>query len=161
MLVSLEVPFFRAFSVRAVSTVRGWPLPQILALSISTSVPARRRMPCLLPPLPTRMRFFNTGWATGVAASVSYLLDESETDSQSHIDQDMFILEAKENFGSKGAKEAQEVLGRVNSLFAGGELDEDAKDVFFQAIMSVYMDSKKTAREKYTPKKYRKHKDKE
>ena len=35
-------------------------------------------------------------------------------------------------------------LGRVNSLFAGGELDEDAKDVFFQAIMSVYMDSKKT-----------------
>jgi len=40
-------------------------------------------------------------------------------------------------------------------------LDEDAKDVFFQAIMSVYMDSKKTAREKYTPKKYRKHKDKE
>ena len=48
---------------------------------------------------------------------MSYLLDESETDSQSHIDQDMFILEAKENFGSKGAKEAQEVLGRVNSLF--------------------------------------------
>ena len=99
--------------------------------------------------------------AEALHISVSYLLDESETDSQSHIDQDMFILEAKENFGSKGAKEAQEVLGRVNSLFAGGELDEDAKDVFFQAIMSVYMDSKKTAREKYTPKKYRKHKDKE
>ena len=98
--------------------------------------------------------------AEALHISVSYLLDESETDSQSHIDQDMFILEAKENFGSKGAKEAQEVLGRVNSLFAGGELDEDAKDVFFQAIMSVYMDSKKTAREKYTPKKYRKHKDK-
>ena len=94
--------------------------------------------------------------AEALHISVSYLLDESETDSQSHI-----ILEAKENFGSKGAKEAQEVLGRVNSLFAGGELDEDAKDVFFQAIMSVYMDSKKTAREKYTPKKYRKHKDKE
>ena len=87
--------------------------------------------------------------AEALHISVSYLLDESETDSQSHIDQDMFILEA------------QEVLGRVNSLFAGGELDEDAKDVFFQAIMSVYMDSKKTAREKYTPKKYRKHKDKE
>ena len=102
-----------------------------------------------------------TKLAEALHISVSYLLDESETDSQSHIDQDMFILEAKENFGSKGAKEAQEVLGRVNSLFAGGELDEDAKDVFFQAIMSVYMDSKKTAREKYTPKKYRKHKDKE
>ena len=43
---------------------------------------------------------------------MSYLLDESETDSQSHIDQDMFILEAKENFGSKGAKEAQDVYKR-------------------------------------------------
>ena len=68
--------------------------------------------------------------AEALHISVSYLLDESETDSQSHIDQDLFILEAKENFGSKGAKEAQEVLGRVNSLFAGGELDEDAKDVY-------------------------------
>lgn len=99
--------------------------------------------------------------AEALHISVSYLLDEDETDSQIHIDKDMFILEAKENFGSKGAKEAQEVLGRVNSLFAGGELDDDAKDVFLQAIMAVYMDSKQTAKEKFTPKKYRKHKDKE
>ena len=66
----------------------------------------------------------------------------------------------KEQFGSKGAKEAQDVLNRVSSLFAGGDLDEDAKDVFFQALMTVYMDSKKNAREKFTPKKYRKHKEK-
>lgn len=49
-------------------------------------------------------------------------------------------------------------MGRVSSLFAGGDLDEDAKDVFFQALMAVYMDSKKNAKEKFTPKKYRKHK---
>ena len=70
----------------------------------------------------------------------------------------MFLAEAREQFGAKGAKEAQEVLGRVSSLFAGGDLDEDAKDVFFQALMAVYMDSKKNAKEKFTPKKYRKHK---
>ena len=99
--------------------------------------------------------------AEALHISVSYLLDDEETGSQSYIGEDMFLAEAREQFGARGAKEAQEVLGRVNSLFAGGELDEDAKDVFFQAIMSVYMDSKKTAREKYTPKKYRKHKDKE
>ena len=69
-----------------------------------------------------------------------------------------FLAEAREQFGAKGAKEAQEVLGRVSSLFAGGDLDEDAKDVFFQASMAVYMDSKKNAKEKFTPKKYRKHK---
>lgn len=99
--------------------------------------------------------------AEALHISVSYLLDEDVTDKQSNIDEDMFIAEARENFGSKGAKEAQEVLGRVSSLFAGGELDEDAKDVFFQAVMTVYIDSKKNAKEKFTPKKYRKHKEKE
>ncbi|MGI6095414.1 MAG: helix-turn-helix domain-containing protein [Lachnospiraceae bacterium] len=99
--------------------------------------------------------------AEALHISVSYLLDEDETDTQSQIDNDIFIMEAREKFGSKGAKEAQDVLGRVNSLFAGGDLDEEAKDVFFQAVMVVYMDSKKNAREKFTPKKYRKHKDKE
>jgi len=99
--------------------------------------------------------------AEALHISVSYLLDEDETDTQSQIDNDMFIMEAREKFGSKGAKEAQDVLGRVNSLFAGGDLDEEAKDVFFQAVMAVYMDSKKNAREKFTPKKYRKHKDRE
>ena len=93
--------------------------------------------------------------------SVSYLMDDEETDTQSNLDKDLFIASARESFGYKGAKEAQEVLGRVNSLFAGGELDDDAKDVFFQAVMAVYMDSKQNAKEKFTPKKYRKHKAKE
>ena len=81
--------------------------------------------------------------AEALHISVSYLLDDEETDKQSRIDEDMFLAEARKQFGSKGAKEAQEVLGRVSSLFAGGDLDEDAKDVFFQALMAVYMDSKK------------------
>ena len=95
--------------------------------------------------------------AEALNISVSYLLDDQESDTQSHREEDLFIAEARAQFGSKGAKEAQEVLGRVSSLFAGGDLDEEAKDVFFQALMSVYMDSKKNAREKFTPKKYRKH----
>ena len=95
--------------------------------------------------------------AEALHISVSYLLDDEETGSQSYIGEDMFLAEAREQFGARGAKEAQEVLGRVSSLFAGGDLDEEAKDVFFQALMSVYMDSKKNAREKFTPKKYRKH----
>lgn len=96
--------------------------------------------------------------AEALHVSVSYLMDDEETDTQSNLDKDLFIASARESFGSKGAKEAQEVLGRVNSLFAGGELDDDAKDVFFQAVMAVYMDSKQNAKEKFTPKKYRKHK---
>ena len=99
--------------------------------------------------------------AEALHVSVSYLMDDEETDTQSNLDKDLFIASARESFGYKGAKEAQEVLGRVNSLFAGGELDDDAKDVFFQAVIAVYMDSKQNAKEKFTPKKYRKHKAKE
>ena len=99
--------------------------------------------------------------AEALHVSVNYLMDDDESDSQSHIDEDAFITEAYDKFGSKGAKEAQEALGRVTSLFAGGTLDDDAKDVFFQALMTMYMDSKKSAQEKFTPKKYRKHKDKQ
>ena len=99
--------------------------------------------------------------AEALHVSVSYLMDDEETDTQSNLDKDLFIASARESFGYKGAKEAQEVLGRVNSLFAGGELDDDARDVFFQAVMAVYMDSKQNAKEKFTPKKYRKHKAKE
>lgn len=96
--------------------------------------------------------------AEALHISVSYLLDDEGTDSQSYIGEGVFLAKAREQFGAKGAKEAQEVLSRVSSLFADGELDEDAKDVFFRALMAVYMDSKKNAREKFAPKKYRKHK---
>lgn len=88
--------------------------------------------------------------AEALHISVSYLLDDEETDKQSRINEDMFLAEARKQFGAKGAKEAQEVLGRVSSLFAGGDLDEDAKDVFFQALMGVYMDSKKKCKAKIT-----------
>ena len=96
--------------------------------------------------------------ADALHISVSYLLDDEETDTQSRIDEDMFLAEARKRFPTKGAKEAQEVLGRVSSLFAGGDLDEDAKDVFFQALTAVYMDSKKNAEEKTTSENYRKNK---
>ena len=99
--------------------------------------------------------------AEALHISVSYLLDESETDSQSHIDQDMFILEAKENFGSKGAKEAQEVLGRVNSLFAGGGLVGTQKMYFSGILWSSFIFNKKRTGKRTPREKIRKHKDKE
>ena len=48
--------------------------------------------------------------AEALHISVSYLLDDEETDKQSRIDEDMFLAEARKQFGAKGAKEAQEVL---------------------------------------------------
>lgn len=92
--------------------------------------------------------------------SFTYLLNDDETDEQKNIVEDMFLAEAHDKFGSKGEREAKDVLHNVSTLFAGGNLNEDAKDVFYQALMMVYMDSKENARERFTPSKYKKNKTK-
>lgn len=97
--------------------------------------------------------------AEALNVSVNYLLDEEETDKNKNIDQDIFIANSKNKYGYKGAREATELLSRASALFAGGELDDSAKELFFQSLMEVYLDSKSEAREKFTPKKRaRKHK---
>ena len=83
--------------------------------------------------------------------TVSYLMDEAETDSRKNMDQELFIANAKNEFGYKGAREASALIDRAVALFAGGELDDAAKDIFFQSIMEVYLESKAEAREKFTP----------
>ncbi len=91
--------------------------------------------------------------ADALNVSVSYLLDEEETDPHKNIDQDIFIANSKNEFGYKGAREATEILSRASALFAGGELDDEAKELFFQSLMEVYVDSKREARKKFSPKK--------
>ena len=89
--------------------------------------------------------------AEALSVSPEYLL----AGQPDKFDGEAMIEQAREEFGAKGAREAQEILEKAGALFAGGDLDEDAKDVFFQSLMEVYLDSKKNAQEKYTPKRYR------
>jgi len=90
--------------------------------------------------------------AEALNVSVSYLMDEEETDKNKNIDQDFFLANVKNEFGYRGAREATAVLQRASALFAGGELEDEAKDMFFQSLMEVYLESKAEAREKFTPK---------
>ncbi len=68
-------------------------------------------------------------------------------------EQDAFLSEAASRYGSRGRAQAQLLLNQANALFAGGELTEDDKVAFFQAITEIYFDAKGRAK-KYTPKKY-------
>lgn len=90
--------------------------------------------------------------ADALHVSVTYLLDEQESDTQKDIEQESFILKVKNSYGNRSAHEAQEVLERAGALFAGGELDDDAKEIFMQSLMEVYLSSKAKASEKFTPK---------
>ena len=96
--------------------------------------------------------------ADALNVTISYLLGEGESEPEvsnlgndhTDIDQDLFLAKAKNAFGYKGAREAREVIIRAAALFAGGDLDDKAKDVFFQSIMEVYLESKTEAREKFS-----------
>jgi len=89
--------------------------------------------------------------ARALNVTVAYLMVAEETDIHKNLDEEMFLANAKNRFGQKGAKEAQAVLAQASALFAGGELEDEAKDIFFQSLMEVYLESKAEAREKFAP----------
>ncbi len=86
--------------------------------------------------------------------SIDYLL--GKTDIRNPYDE--FLTQAKEKYGSRGKKQAEELLENIQSLFDGGELPDEDKDEFFRAITEIYFESKEKNK-KYTPKKYRKKSD--
>ena len=81
-----------------------------------------------------------------LGCDVSYLTTEGES----------FITEASEQYGSRGAKQAQLILEQAAAMFAGGELSDEDKTAFMDEIQMLYLDSKERAK-KFTPKKYRKN----
>ena len=98
--------------------------------------------------------------AESLNVSVGYLLDDSETSIQKNMKQDIFLANVKNKHGYKGADEATDILNRTSTLFAGSELDEKAKDIFFQSIMEIYLKSKEEVQAKFPSKKRASHKKK-
>lgn len=78
-----------------------------------------------------------------LSCDLTYLMTENEA----------FITQAAEQFGSRGANQAQQIIAQTAAMFAGGELSDEDKTAFMDEIQTLYLDSKKRAK-KYTPKKY-------
>ena len=78
-----------------------------------------------------------------LGCDISYLMSEEES----------FITEASEQYGSRGAKQAQQILEQAAAMFAGGELSDEDKIAFMDEIQMLYLDYKRRAK-KFTPKKY-------
>lgn len=76
---------------------------------------------------------------------VNYLLTEEED----------FMTEVGEKYGRRGQVQAETILSQTRELFAGGTLSEHDEIAFLTEMQQIFLDSKKTAREKFTPKKYR------
>lgn len=81
--------------------------------------------------------------ADTLECDVAYLMSEGTS----------FVTEASEQYGARGAKQAQQIINQAAAMFAGGELSEEDKVAFMDEIQALYLDSKKRAK-KFTPKKY-------
>ena len=76
---------------------------------------------------------------------MNYLMTEDED----------FISRASEQYGSRGKRQAEELVKELSGMFAGGELSEEDKDSVMLALQKAYWLCKEDNK-KYTPKKYRK-----
>ncbi len=90
-----------------------------------------------------KKRELYTSLAEVLDCEVSYLLTEEEN----------FITQASELYGSRGEKQAERILEQTAALFAGGDLSDADQIAFLNEIQTLYLDSKKRAK-KFTPKKY-------
>ncbi|MBP3881632.1 MAG: helix-turn-helix transcriptional regulator [Lachnospiraceae bacterium] len=91
--------------------------------------------------------------AKALKVSTKFLSDPECDDPVADIEKDGYIEEARERYGSKGARDVDALLAENAALFAGGELSQEQKDVFFQAIMTAYVTSKEAAKVKFGHKK--------
>ena len=103
-----------------------------------------------------------TSYETGVSYPrereiYSKLAKIFETDINYFLTEDEeFLTIAAERYGRRGLAQAQSILEETAALFAGGELSEQDKLGFLHEMQAIFFDSTDHAREKFTPKKYRK-----
>lgn len=87
--------------------------------------------------------------AKALGVSVKFLSDDECEDPMADIEKDDYIGEARNRYGASSAKDMDELLSANTALFAGGELSQDQKDAFFEAVMKAYITCKEEARKKY------------
>lgn len=91
--------------------------------------------------------------ARALKVSVKFLSDDDCTNPLEDIEKDEYIDQARAMYGSKGVRDMEELLRDNAALFAGGELSQEQKDAFFQAVMTAYVTCKEEAKKKFSPKK--------
>ena len=68
---------------------------------------------------------------------------------------DKFVIQATEQYGSRGKVDAQLLIENANALFAGGDITEEDKTYVMEALQEAYWRAK-IKNKRHIPKKYRK-----
>ena len=67
-----------------------------------------------------------------LGCSINYLMTEDEN----------FVSEAAERYGSRGKRQAEELVAELSGMFAGGELSDSDMDAVMIALQKAYFDCK-------------------
>ncbi|MDD3250965.1 MAG: helix-turn-helix transcriptional regulator [Lachnospiraceae bacterium] len=85
--------------------------------------------------------------------SEDYLAHDKITDPKYGMEKKEYVEETRSRFGDRAAKEMDVLLEKNVALFAGGELSQEAKDSYFEAVMRAYITCKEEAKKTYGRKK--------
>jgi len=87
--------------------------------------------------------------AKALKVSIKFLSDDACENPVEDIAKDHYITEAREQYGASGTRDLDSLLSANQALFAGGELSQEQKDKFFEAVMTAYVTCKENAKEKF------------
>lgn len=91
--------------------------------------------------------------ARALNVSLDYLLNDDIDDPKYGIEKNHHLENVYEIYGASAEEEARLLLEKNMALFAGGTLSQEAKDAFFDAIMTAYVTCKKESSKTYGRKK--------
>ena len=86
--------------------------------------------------------------ADALQVSFDYLKHDEITDPLYGAERKDYVDEARERYGEKAAQELDFLMERQRVFFAGGEISQDAKDAFFEAVVKAYLACKEEAKRK-------------
>jgi transcriptional regulator with XRE-family HTH domain len=87
--------------------------------------------------------------AEALRVSVDYLDRDDIDDPTYGLEKADYIEETRGRFGQRAAREMEFLMERNAALFAGGSLNQEAKDAFFEAVTKAYWAAKEEARKTY------------
>lgn len=93
---------------------------------------------------------------TVLNVSEAYLLNDEIEDETYGLEEAPYIESARVAYGKKGAADVEQLLTQTRAMFAGGDVPEEDKELFFQAVTEAYFANKQRASEKFTRKDYKK-----
>ena len=91
--------------------------------------------------------------ASALQVSIDYLTRDEIDDPSYGLEKEPYVDEVRERLGAKAAREIDFLMEKNTALFAGGEIPQEAKDAYFDAVMAAYLECKEQAKIKFGRKK--------